>query len=289
MALPTFDNIPDREYDPRLYDPVAEVEPIASLDAFGPAQIEQYRSLGFVSVANVIDPVRNQAIVDSLLRLAEEVPEGICVQFESAAGEDVLALPIEERQDYIRKYMAFVKFDEVLRDLAYDPKILDVIEQILRDKDASVSGAELFQDMALFKPPGIGREKPWHQDHAYFNVPEGTPVVGIWMALDEATLENGCMVFQPGGHLDGPVPHFNRRDWQICDSDVLAKGGSVAAPLPAGGALIFDGLTPHGTPSNRSAQRRRAIQFHYIPKGTPRTSSEDRLRIFGAEGKNASC
>lgn len=289
MAVPTFDQIPDREYDPRLYAPVAEVEPIQGLESFGPAQIEQYRTLGFVSVAGVIDPERNRRIVEALLRLAEEVPEGICVQFESAAGQEVLDLPIEERQDYIRKYMAFVKFDETLRDLAYDPQILAVIERLLREKNPSIEGVELFQDMALFKPPGIGREKPWHQDHAYFNVPEGTPVVGIWMALDDTTLENGCMVFQPGGHLDGPVPHFSRRDWQICDSDVLAKGGSVAAPLPAGGALIFDGLTPHGTPSNRSGQRRRAIQFHYIPKGTPRTTSEERMRIFGSEGKDVSC
>lgn len=289
MALPSFDRIPDQEYDPRLYAPVAAVDPIDSLAAFGPAQIEQYRTLGFVSIANVIDPARNRAIVDSLLRLAEEVPEGICVQFESAAEENVRALPIEERQDYIRKYMAFVKFDETLRDLAYDPKILGVIETLVRDRNPDIDGLELYQDMALFKPPGIGREKPWHQDHAYFNVPEGTPVVGIWMALDEATLENGCMVFQPGGHLDGPIPHFNRRDWQICDADVLALGGTVAAPLPAGGALIFDGLTPHGTPSNRSDKRRRAIQFHYIPKGTPRTNSEDRLRIFGNEGKDVSC
>ncbi|HRK20741.1 MAG TPA: phytanoyl-CoA dioxygenase family protein [Fimbriimonadaceae bacterium] len=289
MAVPTFDSIPDREYDPRLYAPVAEVEPIASLAEFGPAQMEQYRTLGFVSVANVIDPERNIRIVKSLLRLADEVPEGICVQFESAAEQDVLNLPIEERQDYIRKYMAFVKFDDVLCDLAYDPEILSVIERLLKDKDPTVDGVELFQDMALFKPPGIGREKPWHQDHAYFNVPEGTPVIGIWMALDEANLENGCMVFQPGGHLDGPVPHFSRRDWQICDSDVLAKGGSVAAPLPAGGALIFDGLTPHGTPSNRSGQRRRAIQFHYIPKGTPRTTTEERMRIFGSEGRDVSC
>ena len=286
MAEAVFDSIPDVAYDPRLYAPVAEVEPIGSLAELGPSQIEQYRALGFISIARVLDAERIKTVIASLLRLADELPEGIQVQFESAADHNVKDLPIEHRQDYIRKYMAFVRHDSVLNDLAFDPEILKVMESLNPAKPPEV---ELFQDMALFKPPGIGREKPWHQDHAYFNVPEGTPVIGIWIALDDATLENGCMVFRPGGHLNGPVPHFNRRDWQICDSDILAGGGTVAAPLPAGGALIFDGLTPHGTPSNRSGHRRRAIQFHYIPKGTPRTTTEDRMRLFGEEGKDVSC
>jgi ectoine hydroxylase-related dioxygenase (phytanoyl-CoA dioxygenase family) len=64
-------------------------------------------------------------------------------------------------------------------------------------------------------------ETPWHQDHAYFNLPEGTPVVGVWIALDDATPENGCMHFIPGGHREGPIAHFNRRDWQICDEEIL--------------------------------------------------------------------
>ncbi|RYG34113.1 phytanoyl-CoA dioxygenase family protein, partial [bacterium] len=147
---------------------------------------------------------------------------------------------------------------------------------------------EMFQEMALMKPPGIGREKPWHQDHAYFDLPEGTPVVGVWISLDEATVENGCMIFQPGGHRKGARPHFNVRDWQLCDSDALGAEHRVAAPLPRGGALIFDGLTPHGTAQNKSGSRRRAIQYHYVPAGTPRVKDE-RLKIFGAEGFGATC
>ena len=56
--------------------------------------------------------------------------------------------------------------------------------------------------MALLKPPR-GREKPWHQDHAYFNLPLDTPIVGVWIALDEATPENGCMHVIPGSHREG--------------------------------------------------------------------------------------
>lgn len=283
-GTPSYDSLVDQEYDPRLYAPVSELAPLPNLDAIGPECAEQYHTLGFLSVAQAFPPSLVQDVKDALLHfIVAGPPEGMELQFESAAREKLETVPAKERQDYVRKFMWFVRFDPRFEAMAYHPPLLAAVERMLGAE------AEMFQEMALFKPPGIGREKPWHQDHAYFNLPEGTPVVGVWIALDDATLENGCMVFQPGGHRQGPIPHFQRRDWQICDAEILKGGATVAAPIPAGGCLIFDGLTPHGTPSNRSGLRRRAVQFHYVPKGTPRTATEERMRIFGTEGKNVSC
>ena len=100
-----------------------------------------------------------------------------------------------------------------------------------------------------------------HQDHAYFNAELGTPIVGCWIALDAATEKNGCMRVLRGGHrqqvlvaagsTDEPsaLPHFLRRDWQICDATALAFSPSeiVNLPLAAGDLILFDGLLPHGT------------------------------------------
>jgi phytanoyl-CoA hydroxylase len=96
------------------------------------------------------------------------------------------------------------------------------------------------------------------------------------------------MQLLPGRHREGPIIHFKKRDWQMCDDAVLGQQ-SVAAPLAPGGALFFDGLLPHGTPHNNSPKRRRALQFHYAPVDAVRTSDEARLAIFGSEGKNVSC
>jgi phytanoyl-CoA hydroxylase len=145
----------------------------------------------------------------------------------------------------------------------------------------------MFQDMALLKPPGGGREKPWHQDNAYFDIEPGTPIVGVWIALDPATAENGCMHVVPGSHREGPMVHFRRRDWQICDDQVDGGRGTMI-PLPAGGALFFDGLIHHGTSANRTSRRRRAVQLHYVPAGTAR-SSDGRLEISGSAGKDVTC
>lgn len=280
----SFDSLTTQEYDPSLYRFDAVAEPLSGMGAFDDLAYAAFRDAGFVSVANVFTASQVQGAIDGLIQLASGPrSERVELQFESAARGQIEDLAPEDRLDYVRKLMWFYQEDPRIQALAEDPTLIEVVTNLLGAEP------EMFQDMALLKPPGIGREKPWHQDHAYFNLPEGTPVVGVWIALDPATPENGCMMFQPGGHRSGPLPHFSRRDWQLCDAEVLPLGGKVAAPLPVGGALIFDGLTPHGTPTNRSNTRRRALQFHYVAKGTPRTTTEERIRLFGSEGRNVSC
>ena len=283
MAL-SIDSIPVMPYDSGLYAPEALIEPICSFADITDSIREQYRELGFISVANAFSPEMVDAARTALVELVNsEIPEGTQLQFESEAKDIFDTLSPEEKQDYVRKFMWFSHLNRATMDFMENPQLIAAVESLLGGE------CEMFQDMALFKPPGFGREKPWHQDHAYFNIPLGTKVVGVWIALDATFPENGCMHFLPGGHKEGPLPHWNRRDWQICDSDVLGKTGQVAAPLPSGGCLIFDGLTPHGTPTNRSNARRRALQYHYVLKGTPRTTTEERIKVFGDEGKNVSC
>ena len=156
-------------------------------------------------------------------------------------------------------------------------------------------GLEVFQSTALLKPPG-GREKPWHQDHAYFNLPvqrsaSGAPtdVVGAWLALDPADEGNGCMYVQPGRQQ--PELHWQQRDWQLCDAAVFAAGkaATLAVPLRPGSVLLFSSLLPHGTPPNRSERRRRALQWHFAPRCGPRVPDAERQSKFGSAGKGVEC
>ena len=112
--------------------------------------------------------------------------------------------------------------------------------------------------------------------------------MGVWIALDDATVENGCMHVLPGSHKEGAVVHFKRRDWQICDTDILGQS-ITAVPLKAGGLMFFDGLLQHGTPHNPTTQRRRALQFHYCAKDAKWTDEDARLAVFGSEGKDVTC
>lgn len=284
VAKLDIDQIAPEEYPTGLYDFAATVSALDGLPDDPSVVASQYKLAGFVSVDNAFSGEQVSELLDALFQLTvRELPERTQLQFENLAAGKIESLPPEERLDYVRKLMWFVDLDPRIEAMAYEPRLLKIVEHLLGAE------AEMFQEMALLKPPGIGREKPWHQDHAYFNLPEGTHVIGVWIALDDTYPENGCMHFLPGGHRQGAIPHFNRRDWQICDTEVLGKNQAVATPLKAGGCLIFDGLVPHGTPHNTTNTRRRALQFHYVAKGTPRTTTEERMQVFGSEGRDVSC
>jgi|GEM_PF-92137 len=272
------------DHAPDLYAHDAIAEKVDGLEGITDEHLDFYRQEGYLAVENAFSPEEVKSALDGLIHLIMGGnPDFKGISFEAKAREILPQLGPAERQDAVRKLMYFVDHDERLKAVSHAPKLVSVIERILGGEKAT-----MFQDMALLKPPRMGREKPWHQDHAYFDFPLGTKVVGVWIALDEATLENGCMRVQPGKHRDGPVIHFKRRDWQICDTEIMGKR-CVAAPLKPGGLLLFDGLLPHGTPTNYSPSRRRALQFHYSPVGVQKCSTEERLGHFGSEGKDVSC
>ena len=278
-----FDVVADM-HAPDLYQPIATAHSVERLTDIGPAEIAFYHQHGYLAVRQAFTPTEIQNAIDGLVSLIMgRRPDFKHVYFEGKAKEILATLGPEQRQDAVRKLGLFVDFDERLKAISHHPKMLAALQPLLHGAEPA-----MFQDMALIKPPRLGREKPWHQDKAYFDYPIGTPIVGVWIALDEATVENGCMQILPGRHKEGPILHFQRRDWQICDHTILGTK-SVAVPLKPGGLLFFDGLLPHGTPHNSSDNRRRALQFHYAPTGVSKTAEAERLSHFGGEGKNVSC
>ncbi len=255
---------------------------IDGFDAVTDADVTQFHALGFMVIHDAIDRASVESACAGLRDLILR-RESDNVMFESIVGEDFSALPDEARLDSVRKMMPIIPYDSRLEAAAGNPELLAVIERIMGEAPA------LSQDMAMLKPPRIGREKPWHQDMAYFDYPTDTTIVGAWIALDEALPENGCMMVIPGSHHNGPMLHWTRRDWQICDTDVQV-GRSVAIPLPPGGCLLFHCLLHHGTPPTRSHRRRWALQFHYQPASVrPLPNSDHRMSIFGTDGKDAVC
>lgn len=278
----TFDGY-DGEGRLDLYHAKTVAEGIKGLDGVKEEHIRLFHEQGFLVVNDAFAIHDVQSAISGLLDLIDgKNPNFKGVQFEAKARDTLDTLPREQKQDAIRKVHHYVDYDERLKAMSENPELLDVLKRVLGDIP------ELFQDIALLKPPFIGREKPWHQDNAFFNLPPNATIAGVWIALDEAVPENGCMHIIPGSHHRGPVVHFNRRDWQICDTDV-AVGEVVAVPLKPGGCLFFHGLLHHGTPPTQSAKRRRALQFHYKPACLDWGTKEDRLAAFGEEGKDVEC
>ncbi|HLA38667.1 MAG TPA: phytanoyl-CoA dioxygenase family protein [Candidatus Glassbacteria bacterium] len=203
------------------------------------------------------------------------------LQFEE--GVDPTEMEPAEAELRIRKLMYYHRQHPVFGRMVEHSKIRGIIDCVLSP------GATLFQDMALIKPSFIGVEKPWHQDNAYFKYAPLEEIMGVWIALDDATPENGCMYVIPGAHRQGPRRHFHGTDCEIVH-DRIDQSQAVPIELKAGGVLFFFGMMPHRTPPNTSPQRRRAVQFHYRSIRTVELPEPDYNRLFAeADGSPASC
>ncbi len=300
----SFDDEPGL-HAPELYDYAGLLEGLDGLGAIDASQVTRYHQQGVLAVHNAFSAQQVQDALDGLTDLiAGKAPEFTNIQFRGDVRDRLDQLTVEERINAVRRLLYFAEYDARLLAIAQHPPLLAVVERVLGAPPV------LFQSMALIKPPR-GREKPWHQDHAYFELPLDVRVVGVWIALDEAGIENGCMRFMPGWQRvadkerDGetgrasalrsvqvgeewrPIwPHYLLRDLQICDREMEGmQAHRIAAPLQPGGLVMFDSYIPHGTPSNLTAQRRRALQFHYTAAEVPKITAEERVALWlGAEG-----
>ena len=125
---------------------------------------------------------------------------------------------------------------------------------------------QVWQSQVIFKQPHIGGEVGWHQDASFFVTTPQT-VTTFWFALEDATLDNGCLWVEPGGHR-GPL-----REQYVCEAGRLrmhardatpwpGREHAVALPVAAGTLVVFHGLLPHCSAANRSARSRLAYTLH---------------------------
>jgi phytanoyl-CoA hydroxylase len=198
-------------------------------------------------------------------------------------GLNPMDLTIEEAEAKFRKVHGYEDQHPVFQALVDHDRTKGFIEKVL-DETAVLKGT-----MALSKPPFIGSEKPWHQDNAYFNWLPLERLATVWIALDDATIENGCMHVLPGFHVKGAFKHCHTIDCQIVPGR-LDYSEAIPVELKAGGAMIFSAMLPHQTPPNGCAGRRRALQFQYRGESTYEVSKEEFGAAFlEADGTPASC
>jgi ectoine hydroxylase-related dioxygenase (phytanoyl-CoA dioxygenase family) len=141
---------------------------------------------------------------------------------------------------------------------------------------------------AIFKPAGFGAETPWHQDAAYWAPDMLYAAVSIWVPLQEATEENGCMQFVPASHTLDVVRHRSINDdprihgLEVHPDERGRVREFVSCPLPPGGATFHGPYMLHHTGPNRSQTPRRAL---ILNAGLPPKRRETPLRFPWMEGK----
>tara|TARA_Y100000817_G_scaffold211624_1_gene166162 strand:- start:1652 stop:2485 length:834 start_codon:yes stop_codon:yes gene_type:complete len=135
-------------------------------------------------------------------------------------------------------------------------------------KDIGFQNPLLLQSMYIFKPPRIGGEVVWHTDHPFLWT-DPPSVKGFWVALEDATIENGCLWCLPGMHKESPKERFRRKEGggtEMITFDNSDFPTDKRIPLEAtkGTLVVLDGLLPHWSSANRSDTSRHAFTLHVI-------------------------
>lgn len=215
-----------------------------------PAEIDCYRDRGYLVPQYRLAPARLSQLRATLERLIRENP--------GVRPEKLVSAHIEGmNNEGVRGSREFL-------DLARDPAILDMVEQVL-GPDIILWGCHIF-----CKPAGDGLETPWHQDGHYWPI-RPLATCTVWVALDDSVVENGCLRVIPGSHR-ARVTHTHLREdrddlvlTQRTIDDAFDERDAVDIELQAGQMSMHDVYIIHGATVNRSTRRRTGVALRYMP------------------------
>lgn len=247
----------------------------------------RYRRDGFVVLPGVFTP--------SQLRKLRAETAAIC-RGERGGVRGAASRPNESDDAVIRRYLCIHhphKLSRLMRKAILQPDIVSMLGAAIGPN------VKCMQSMLFVKGPGKPGQ-PWHQDE-FFIPTRDRSLCGVWIALDDATVKNGCLWIVPGSQAPGVIyPTRPLSDPQFDGSPVaygFPGGAKNAKPVevPAGGVVFFNGYLLHQSLANTTADNfRRALVFHVMSAESllpwddegRMPHSEDMRDIFMVRGKD---
>lgn len=156
-------------------------------------------------------------------------------------------------------YVGMAVASSMFKKAAAQPVLVEALQEIMGDEVVFLS------DKLVFKNASTDFGSPWHQDYPYW---KGSHKVSVWIALDDATPENGCLKIVPGSHLFGAAHHggdasdglgFKNR----LDEQDLENRHIIDLSASRGDAIIFHDLLYHASYPNTSGNDRWALISTY--------------------------
>ncbi|MCG9895155.1 MAG: phytanoyl-CoA dioxygenase family protein [Fimbriimonadaceae bacterium] len=221
--------------------------------------LEEMNRDGFVVLDRHFSAEELAEVDRELTRFFDERTEALKREGDSGisrAGEIVFDSHLAERSD-------------ILRGFVTSPKMVALTTALLGPD------VDLYWNQIVYKSPETEKQFPWHQDDAYTPV-DPSPYLTLWIAVNDATLENGCISVLPGSHTRGLIPHSQTPEgWAGHSLDDPDQGRPV--PVAAGSVIAFWSLTLHKSGPNRSEGVRKAYVVQFCKAGTVR--AEDRVPV----------
>lgn len=218
-------------------------------------QLNQMNEDGFVVLRNYFDASEIEQLEQDLLEYHTEherkLKEAGGESGISRAGEILFSDHIAER-------------NEAVFDFTKNQKMVELTIQLLGPD------VDLYWNQTVYKNPENEKEFPWHQDDAYTPV-EPSPYLTCWLAVSDATEENGCISVLPGSHKQGLIPHEQTKLGLVgYSSDAPDQG--IKVPIPKGSLIAFWSTTLHKSGPNLSNGMRKAYVIQYAAAGLKRKS-----------------
>jgi phytanoyl-CoA hydroxylase len=255
-------------------------------------QIRQYHQQGYLVLSNVFSQQEIDSLKQAALAIVDEFDvskhRSVFTTKDRDAGRDEYFFDsaeavhcfleegaLDENGELNRpKELAINKIGHAMHDQVPEFTTfcrLPVIGQALRD--IGYQAPQLWQTMYIFKQPGIGGEVRWHQDASYLS--SAAPgVTGVWIAIEDATRDNGCLWMQPGQHHSA-LREIYEVDWstrtgtlRTLDETAWTAGVAEAMEVPAGSAVLFNDRMPHYSSQNLSDASRHAFTLHVAESGS---------------------
>jgi len=213
------------------------------------AQARAYDEQGFFVLEDAFDAPTIQAVIDDI------------APFEERTTAFLRTQPDEKFFIADAKTITFtvhlVALSQRLRAFCSGPVFQDLVADLIGPD------VRLYWDQAVYKKPEKPRPFPWHQDNGYTYV-EPQQYLTCWVALTDATEENGCPRVVPGLHRLGTLAHWTTElGFQCLDE----PEGAVAVPARAGSIVVFSSLTPHCTGPNLTGAVRKTYIVQFAPDG----------------------
>ena len=227
-------------------------------------QIELFQQDGFLLIENFLDQKEldfwRRAVTEAIEQRGGQKMPGSNVK----VGEDD---GINEDSEYYSKV-----FDQLLnlwqtnnkvKQMMLNEKLGEMVAQL-----ANCDGIRIWHDQALIKRPWANPTS-WHLDTPFWSFSDRR-ALSIWVALDDATYQNGCLYFIPGSHHQTTFenPGIGKNMDAVFEFYPQFKNTkSVAVPMKAGSCSFHNGLTIHGAGANMTNGFRRAMTCAYMPDG----------------------